>query len=306
MDFKDFKKNKLKILEKTKKLIKPTNSYADARFWVPSKDDAGNGEALIRFLPQKNVDQNPFILNFQHFFKEKGKWFVEKCPVTWDKPCPICDYVQPMWDGNKEEKDTAGKYGRKRQYFANILVIKDPAKSENNGKVFLYKFGKKIFEKILNKVSPESELDTPVTVYDLWEGMDFKLKIKKVYGFPNYDTSEFTGQITPVKNKDSEIEKIYNAIYALDEFLDEKDCKSEDALSEKFFDVIGKSNKNSIEKKEEKDIPFQTDEKTTPPPGRILGEGEKPRNDEDEIKTHEEIKDEPEDGKDDDDWNWDE
>lgn len=254
MDFKDFKKNKDKFSKITKKLVKPTDSYTDARFWKPTRDDVGNGEALIRFLPQKNVDKNPFILNFQHFFKESGKYFVEKCPVTWDKNCPICDYVQPFWDGTEADQKIAGKYGRKRSYTANILVIKDPLKPENNDKVFLYRFGKKIFDKIIAKVSPDSELDEECIVYDLWEGRNFKLKIKKVYGYPNYDTSEFADKSTPVGKNDKEIEEIYNKILSLDEFIDEKDCKASNVLSEKFFKIIKKSNTVAIvdEVKEEK------------------------------------------------------
>lgn len=299
MDFKDFKKNKKKILEKTKKLMKPTN-YSDDRFWVPSKDEAGNGGALIRFLPQKDVEKNPFVLNFQHFFKEKGKWFIEKCPCTWDKNCPICSYVEPFWDGSKKEKEIAGKYGRKRQYIANVLVIKDPSKPENDGGVFLYKFGKKIFDKIINKISPNSELDTEVIVYDLWEGMDFKLKIKKVYGYPNYDDSEFFGMESPIKDSDKEIEKIYNSIYDLGEFLDEKNCKSEIALSKKFFTAIGKSNNVVIEKQEE--VVKEEEEEIV---------DEKLPFDDEEEKTEENVVEETNDTKetdestDDEDWDWD-
>lgn len=242
MNFSDFKKNKDKFSNLTKKMVKPSdNNYADSRFWKPSKDDVGNGEALIRFLPQKNVEKNPFILNFQHFFKEKGKYFVEKCPVTWEKTCPVCDFVQPFWDGTKDDQKIAGKYGRKRSYTANILVLKDPLKPENNGKVFLYRFGKKIFDKIVDKISPNSELDEECIVYDLWEGRNFKLKIKKVYGYANYDTSEFADASTPVGKSDKEIEVVYNSIFALDEFIDEKECKSAKVLGDKFFSLIGKT-----------------------------------------------------------------
>ena len=239
MDFKSFKKNKKKFIKQAKKMNMPKNDYNDTRFWTPTKDDAGNGEALFRFLPQKDVEKNPIVLYYQHFFKEKGKYFVEKCPTTWEKDCPICEYVQPFWNGTEAEEKIAMKYGKKKQFVANIYMIKDPAKPENNGKVFLFKFGVKIFNKIMDKVNPSSELDDEVSIYDLWEGMNFKLKIKKVYGYPNYESSEFTGSVVPIAKDDDGIEAIYNKIYALDEFIDMKDCKSDRALIKKFFTITG-------------------------------------------------------------------
>lgn len=301
MDFKSFKKKNKKFIEKAKTLNMPKNDYSDSRFWNPTKDDAGNGGALIRFLPQKDIEKNPIAMVMQHFFKENGKWFNEKCPTTWDKECPICDYCQPLWDfaDNTPEKDSAFKYGRKKQYYANILVINDPSKPENNNKVFIFKFGAKIYEKIQNKVNPESELDTEVAVYDLWEGMNFKLKIKKVAGFPNYDSSEFDGPIGAISDDEKTMEEIYNQIYDLDEFIDEeKLCKEEDILSDKFYSFINKkktntqnTNKKETNKEEHKEEEHKEEEQN---------------HKEEDIKLDpEKEEDATNEILDDDDWDWD-
>lgn len=299
MDFNQFKKNKTKFIEQAKKMATPKNDYNDARFWTPTKDDAGNGEALFRFVPQQDSEKNPIVMYMQHFFKEKGKYFVEKCPATWDKPCGICDYVQPFWDGTKEEEDLAGRYGRKKQFVANIFMIKDPAKPENNGKVFLYKFGKKIFDKIADKVNPKSELTKEVPVYDLWDGMRFHLTVKKVFGYANYDSSEFEGVQEAIADTDKEMEKIYIQIMKLDEFIDDKDCKENDVLTKRFFSFIGQKDTTSNSPKETPESKFDEKQK------EILDE---PKDEEEfvENKTPDESKSGDEVITDDEDWNWDE
>ena len=303
MDFASFKKNKKKFINKAKNMNMPKKDFKDDRFWTPTKGDAGNGEALFRLLPQKDVDKAPIVLYYQHFFKDKGKYFVEKCPSTWDKPCPVCDYVNPMWNcGIKEKEDAAMKFGKKRQFVSNIYMIKDPGNPDNNGKVFLFKLGVKIFDKIMDKINPSSELDDEVMVQDLWDGMNFKLKVKKVYGYANYESSEFTGTVCPVAKTDDEIEAIYNQIHSLDEFTDEKDCKTEKYLADKFSKITGikiaggtetkTATKTEPVKETEKEVVEETEE-TEP--------DFSPDVTEDNTKKEDDAGDEL----DDDDWNWD-
>jgi hypothetical protein len=300
MDFASFKKNKKNFIEKAKNMNMPKKDFNDNRFWTPTKDDAGNGEALFRFLPQKDVDKAPIILYYQHFFKERGKYFVEKCPTTWDMPCPICDYVNPMWDsGIKEDEDNAMKFGRKRQFISNIYMIKDPGNPENNGKVFLFKLGVKIFDKIMDKINPSSELDDEVMVQDLWEGMNFKLKVKKVYGYANYESSEFSGTICPVAQTDDEIEVIYNQIYSLDEFTDDKDCKTEKYLSDKFTKITGIkfAGTGTVAKK--------TEEKVVEEKSEVIEKSEPDFSPDETKDTTKDVVEDKEDDLDDEDWNWD-
>ena len=244
MDFSNFKKNRKKLEKAVSKMKADTNSYEDTRFWSPKQDKAGNAEAIIRFLPQKDIEKAPAVKIFNHFFKERGQWFIEKCPTTIGKECPVCDYVKPLWD---EDEDLARKYCRSTQYIANILVVKDPSNPENEGKVMLFRYGKKIQDKIMDKVAPESDLDEPVQIYDLWNGCNFKFKLKKVSGFNNYDSSEFYGKETAIADTDEEIEEIYNQIYDLDEFTDEKEFKKYEVIEKKFLTVIGKKQKANQE-----------------------------------------------------------
>ena len=239
MDFKKFKQNRGKQAEAAKKLVDKKPVFTDDRFWDLTKDKQGNGEAIIRFLPQQDPAAEPVIMKFTHGFKENNKWFFEDCPVTIGQECPSCDYAQPYWDEDtKESKAIAGRYWRKKQFIANILVVKDVGNPENNGKVFLFRFGKKIYDKIMNKVNPESQLDEPVYVFDLWEGLNFKIKVKKVSDWPNYDDSEWYTTPIPVGENDEEIEKIYKKIYSLNEFIDPSKFKSYDEIAKKFYAIV--------------------------------------------------------------------
>lgn len=242
MDFKNFKKGRKKLQEtvntKMKDQLKPKFAK-DERFWMPTKDDSGNADALFRFLPQPDLEAPPIIMYFYHGFKEKGKWFIENCPTTKDNPCPSCEYAEPFWEEDtKESKQIAGKFYRTKQFVSNILVLKDSAKPENNGKVFLYRFGTKIYDKINDKLFPESDLDEPITIMDLWEGANFRLKLRKVSGRNNYDTSSFSDTITPVSKKEENIEKIFKKLYTLDEFLEDDKYKTYDELKKKFNRIM--------------------------------------------------------------------
>ena len=242
MDFKNFKKGRKKLQEtvntKMKDQLKPKFAK-DERFWTTTKDDSGNADAIFRFLPQPDLDLPPIIMYFYHGFKEKGKWFIENCPVTKDGPCPSCEYAEPFWEEDtKESKQIAGKYYRTKQFVSNILMLKDSNKPENNGKVFLYRFGTKIYDKINDKLFPESDLDEPVTIMDLWEGSNFRLKLRKVSGRNNYDTSSFSDTITPISKKEENIEKIFKKLYTLEEFLEDDKFKTYEELQKKFNRIM--------------------------------------------------------------------
>lgn len=240
MDFSKFKKNRGKLNKAVNKMKDKKPSWQDDRFWTPTVDNLGNAEAVIRFMPQPDVDKEPVVLKFTHGFKDNGKWFFTDCPTTWGKDCPSDQYAQPYWDEDTEaSKSIASKYSRKKQFIANILVVKDLAKPENNGKNFLFKFGTKIFEKIMDKVAPDSELDDPVKIFDMWEGRNFKLKRKKVSGWANYDSSEWFDNNSPVAKNDEGIEKVYKQLYVLDDFVDEKNCPKYADLKKKFIGVVG-------------------------------------------------------------------
>lgn len=259
MDFKNFKKNRSKLQKSVEKMKAQKPSYVDDRFWALTKDAAYNGEAIIRFLPQRDIELSPVILYFNHSFKHNGKWFWEMCPTTLGQECYGCEQVQPWWDEDtKASKAKAGKHGRKKNFIANILVIKDPAKPENNGKVFLFRFGVKIYDKLMDKLAPTSELVEPEMVHDLWEGRNFHLKCKKVDDYPNYDTSTFMDKSTPVGSNDKEIEEIYNTIYDLAEFTDESKFKEYEAFKTKWDNIMGKGSGKKVQNIEQE---FDMDDK---------------------------------------------
>lgn len=255
MDFSKFKKNRKNVSKAIDNMKAKKPSYVDERFWALTVDDSFNGEAIIRFLPQQDPEASPVIMYYNHFFKKNGQWFNENCPFTNGKDCPVCDYVQPFWEEDTEaSKNEARKYSRGKNYVANIQVIKDPAKPENNGKVFLFRFGVKIYDKLLDKVAPESELEEPVMVHDLWEGQNFLLKCRKKDGYRNYDTSKFYDKLCPVAKSDKGIEEIYNQIKVLDEFVEDKKFKKYEEIQKKFFKIMKIKNSSTKIPPEEKSL----------------------------------------------------
>ena len=231
MDFKKFKASQSKLKDSIKKLAQPaTNSYADDRFWTMKKDTVGNALATLRFLPQKDPSESPMVLTFRHAFQSAGKWFIEECPHTIGEKCPVCEHSSAIWNENETE---ARKHWRSKSYIANILVVKDKANPENEGKVFLYKFGKKIADKILERISDE---DDGVNVFDITNGLDFKLKCTQVSNYNNFDTSSFAFKSTEVADGKEDLqEEIYNQIHELKEFMDPSKFKSYDVLQKKLL-----------------------------------------------------------------------
>jgi len=292
MDFSEFKKNRSKATEAVKKLKDKKPSFTDDRFWILKKDQMGNGEAIVRFLSGISPEDEPITEKFTHGFKEGQKWFIEDCPVTVGRECASCTYAQPYWDeGTEKSKQIAGKFWRKKQFIARILVIKDVAAPENNGKVFLFKFGKKVYDKIMAKVSPDGELDEPILVWDLWEGLDFKLKVRKVDGHPNYDLCEFYSNKKPIADTEEGIEKIYKEIcrFDLKEFIDPAKYKTEEEFTKKFNAFMGIKKNTSSAPKQEKEPPKEEPQKNETPEPQKEKEKEKEPEPQKESSTDEEF-----------------
>ena len=224
-------------------------SYGDDRQWKPTVDKAGNGYAVIRFLPAVEGDDLPWAKYWDHFFQgPTGQWYVEKSLTTLGKDDPVSEMNSKLWNtGIESDKDTARKRKRRLHYVSNICVVSDPENPENNGKTFLYTYGAKIFEKIMNSMQPQYEDETAVNPFDLWKGANFKMKIAQVAGFRNYDRSEFGG-VEALNADDTVLEDIYNKEYSLKEFTDPSTYKTYSELNLKLTRVLGEDGGTSEEK----------------------------------------------------------
>ena len=218
-----------------------TKSYGDDRFWKPTRDKAGNGYAVVRFLPAKDGEDLPWVRYWDHGFKgPTGLWYIENSLTSINQQDPVSEHNSVLWNsGRDEDKQTARDRKRRLHYVSNVLVVSDPANPENEGKVFLYKFGKKIFDKIMDVMQPQFADEDPVNPYDFWEGADFKIKIRKVEGWVNYDKSEFAGQSALFDGDEGRLEEVYNKLYSLQDFVDPKNYKSYDELKAKLNKVLG-------------------------------------------------------------------
>ena len=230
------------LMKEVEKIANPQSESrgADDRYWQPEVDKAGNGYAVIRFLAPPKGEELPWVRVWNHGFQgPAGKWYIENSLTTLGKADPVSEYNTELWNsGSEANKEIARKQKRKLSYVVNILIVKDPAHPENEGKVFLYKFGKKIFDKIKDIAEPQFEDEKPINPFDFWEGANFKLKIRNVEGYRNYDKSEFDGTST-ISEDDAEIEKIWSSQHSLVQFLDAKNFKSYDELKKKFEMVMG-------------------------------------------------------------------
>lgn len=214
-------------------------SYNDDRFWRLEGDKAGNGTATLRFLPRVEGDELPWVRIFSHGFQgPTGKWYIENSLTTLGENDPVGELNTQLWNsGSDANKEIARKQKRKLGFIANVLIVSDPKHPENEGKVFLWKFGKKIFDKIMDKARPTFEDEKPVNVFDLWEGANFKLRMRKKDGYANYDESSFSDPIAVSDNEETLL-KIVNSQYKLAEFIDRKNFKSYDELKKKLNDVL--------------------------------------------------------------------
>ena len=242
MGFSDLKKRSGNVSDLSDKMEKMNDkkSYKDDRYWRPELDKSSNGYAVIRFLPAAGDEELPFARLYTHGFQGKGGWFIENCPTTLGKKCPVCEGNTELWNsGLESDKDIARGRKRRLSYISNILVVSDPTNPQNEGKVFRYKYGKKIFDKIQESMKPEFEDESPVDPFDFWKGANFKLKVRKVAGYINYDKSEFEAPTALFDGDDSRLENLWKSEYSLQDIVAPTEFKSHEDLKEKFDGVIG-------------------------------------------------------------------
>ena len=271
MSFNDLKKQS-SLGSLTSKLVKEVEKMnsgggaagADERLWKPEVDKTGNGYAVIRFLPAPEGEDLPWVKLFSHAFQGPGGWYIENSLTTINQKDPLGELNRSLWNsGNDADKDTVRKQKRKLSFYANIYVVRDPANPDNEGKVFLYKFGKKIFDKIMDVMQPEFEDETPINPFDFWQGANFKLKIVKKDGFWNYDKSEFDS-LAPLLDDDDALEAIWKKEYSLAAVTAPDQFKSYDALKKRLDAVLGVAGSKSVVQETEYDgYQAQEDKKVT-------------------------------------------
>ena len=270
-----------KLLQQVQKDDSPTTekkSYVDERLWKPQVDKSGNGYAVLRFLPAIEGEEMPWVRVWNHAFQgPTGQWYIENSLTTLNKKDPVSEYNSQLWNsGVESDKEIARKQKRKLQYFANVYVVEDTMNPENTGKVMLYRFGKKIFDKLMEAMQPEFADETPINPFDMWEGANFKLKIRKVDGYWNYDKSEFESP-SQLKPTDEELEAIYKKEYSLAEFLAPSNFKSYDELKTRLDAVLSGTvaTKTAAAMVDEEDeVPFKPDFKSEPAPVMATADAE--------------------------------
>lgn len=245
IDFSALKKNRGNfdsLMKEVEKIATPQTSnetQKDDRFWSLEVDKAGNGYAILRFLPPSKGEDLPWVRVWNHGFQgPTGKWYIENSLTTLGKPDPVSELNTELWNsGTEANKEIARKQKRRLTYIANVYIVKDPAHPENEGKVMLYKFGKKIFDKIKDVMQPTYEDEEAINPFDFWKGANFKLKARNVEGYRNYDKSEFDS-VSPLSEDDEALEKIWSKQHSLQEFLDPKHFKSYEELKAKLESVL--------------------------------------------------------------------
>ena len=247
MSFENLKKQS-KLGSLTSKLVKEvekmstSTSGADERLWRPEMDKTGNGFAVIRFLPAPEGEELPWAKMYSHAFQGPGGWYIENSLTTIGQKDPLGEYNRELWNsGSESNKETVRKQKRKLSYHSNIYVVKDPANPANEGKVFLFKYGKKIFDKIMEAMQPEFEDETPINPFDFWQGANFKLKIVKKDGYWNYDKSEF-GPVEPLLDDDDALEALWKKEYSLTAITAPDQFKSYEDLERRMNAVLGLKN----------------------------------------------------------------
>jgi hypothetical protein len=244
MSFSDLKKQS-KLGSLTSKLVKEvekmstTSSGADERLWKPEVDKTGNGFAVIRFLPAPEGEEVPWAKMYSHGFQGPGGWYIENSLTTIGQKDPVSEHNRKLWNsGSDKDKEIVRKQKRKLSYYSNIYVVKDPTNPQNEGKVFLFKYGKKIFDKVMEAMQPEFEDETPINPFDFWQGANFKLKIVKKDGYWNYDKSEFD-RVTPLLDDDDALEAIWKKQYSLSAVTAPDQFKTYEELENRLNTVLG-------------------------------------------------------------------
>ena len=256
MSFADLKRKSQSNFEFLQKELEKSNTQggADTRLWKPELD-----YAVIRFLPAPEGETVPWAKVYNHAFKGEGGWLIENCPTTNGDKCPVCAANTKLWNsGHESDKEVARQRKRKLSYYSNIYVVNDPKNPDNNGKVFLFKYGKKIHDKILAAMQPEFQDETPIHVFDFWEGANFKIKIRTIGGYWNYDASEFAAPAA-LSNDDDELETIWKQAYSLEAFVSPDQFKTYEELETRMGGALGTTPSPSVSR-------AQYDEEEEPAP----------------------------------------
>lgn len=246
MSFASMKKNRKKAIDN---LVKAADEgqgekkgYGDDRYWKLTRDKSGNGYAIIRFLPAPEGEDLPWVKRFKHAFNNNGQWYIDDCRTSFNDECPVCKLNTQLWNsGYDGDKEIVKKRKRQLKYVSNILVVSDPANPQNEGKVFLFEYGKQIHDKIMDVMQPEFPDDDPMNPFDFWEGSNFKLKIRTANGYPTYDKSDFDKQSELLDGDDDELEVLYNKLYSLADLNDPKNFKSFAEQEKRLNTVLGES-----------------------------------------------------------------
>ena len=270
MSFADMKKRSKtdlsSLIKETEKISNP-NSFGDRDegYWRPELDKSGNGYAVIRFLPAPEGEELPWARIWNHGFQGPGGWYIENSLTTLGQKDPVSEYNSQLWNsGIEANKEIARKQKRRLNYTSNVYIIKDPANPQNEGQVKLYRYGKKIFDKINDLMNPEFEDESPVNPFDLWEGANFKMKIRKVEGYSNYDKSEFEAP-SALLDDDERLEEIWNSQTSLKELVSPDKFKTFDELKTKLDRVLGLG-ATSTPKPNIEEVPFDGGQPYTAPP----------------------------------------
>lgn len=260
LDFAALKKTRktslTSLVQEVEKVTTRSDNKGDDRLWKPEVDKSGNGYAVIRFLPASQGEDLPWVKLYDHGFQGPGGWYIENSLTTINDKDPVSEHNSMLWNsGIEANKEIARKQKRRLKYFSNILVVKDPANPDNEGKVFLYQYGAKIFQKLQEAMQPQFEDEDPMNPFDFWEGADFKLKIRQVERYRNYDKSEFDSP-SPISDDDENIEAIWNKQHSLADFLKPINFKSYGELKARLDKVLGVTDA----------APVREEQKVAPPP----------------------------------------
>jgi hypothetical protein len=244
MDFSALKRSSQSDLDSLRDAIQKTESQGgnnnDENIWKPEVDASGNGYAIIRFLPAPAGEELPWAKLWTHGFQGPGGWYIEKSLTTLNQKDPVSDMNSRLWNsGDEDDKTIVRQRKRRLEYYSNILIVSDPKNPSNEGKVFLYRYGKKIFGKIQEAMNPEFEDETPLNPFDFWKGADFRLKIRNLDGYRNYDKSEFDTQSNLHDGDDAKLEETWKAEHSLKPFTDPNEFKTYKELEEKLHRVLG-------------------------------------------------------------------
>ncbi len=282
MSFSDMKQrsktNLASLIKETEKISNP-NSFGDVddRYWRPELDKSGNGYAVVRFLPAPNGEELPWARIWNHGFQGPGGWYIENSLTTLGQKDPVSEYNSQLWNsGIEANKEIARKQKRRLNYTANVYILKDPAHPENEGSIKLYRFGKKIFDKINDLMNPAFEDESAVNPFDLWSGANFKMKIRKVEGYSNYDKSEFDAP-SPLLDDDTQMEELWNSEFSLKELVSDDKFKNFDELKTKLDRVLGLGGVQLSPSVKKEDAPFDGGQPYTAPPkpaAETVGESE--------------------------------